>query len=226
MGRKDDILAKVRAVCEPLAAPEGLELVDVELTGSGRTTLRLYIDRLRDAEGKALPRPATSQVALGLSADAPDAPVAEDDGEGAEAQPDLAPQGAPFGVASSESSALEFTAPGEDNGVSLDDCTHYSRICSAALDVEDPLDGAYDLEVSSPGLDRPLRKPEHFSRYAGEKVRVKTYGPIAECQNRKTFVGKLQGYRDGKVLVDVDGTVFAVPLAQISKANVEPEFDL
>lgn len=211
MGRKDDILAKVRAVCEPLAAPEGLELVDVELTGSGRTILRLYIDRLRDAEGKALPRPVTSQVALGLSADAPDAPPVEDEGgEAAEADPDL-----------------EFTAPpGEDNGVSLDDCTHFSRICSAALDVEDPLDGAYDLEVSSPGLDRPLRKPEHFSRYAGEKVRVKTYGPIAECQNRKTFVGELKGYRDGKVLVDVDGTVFAVPLAQISKANVEPEFDL
>jgi ribosome maturation factor RimP len=158
MGRKEEILDKVRKVAEPLAAQEGLELVDVELGGpGGRQTLRLFIDKAE--------------------------------------------------------------------GVSLDDCTSLSRAVSAALDVEDPIDGAYDLEVSSPGLDRPLRTPEHFQKYAGERVKVKTYAPISDTDNRKTFVGKLVGFEDGFVLVDVDGKVFRIPQAQVSKANVEPDFD-
>ncbi len=156
--RKEEILEKVRGIAAPLAAQEGLELVDVEIGGAGgRQALRLFIDW-----------------------------------------------------------------PG---GVSLDDCTAVSRAVSAALDVEDPIQGAYDLEVSSPGLDRPLRTPEHFQKFAGEKVRVKTYGPLPECENRKTFVGMLKGFEDGKVVLDVDGKVFHVPHAQVSKANVEPVFE-
>ena len=102
-----------------------------------------------------------------------------------------------------------------------------SRALSAALDVEDPLEGSYDLEVSSPGLDRPLRTPEHFQKYAGEKVRVKTFGPLPECENRKTFVGVLKGYENEAVVVDVDGKVFRVPHSQVSKANLvaQPVFD-
>lgn len=110
-------------------------------------------------------------------------------------------------------------------GVTLEDCSSISHAVSTALDVADPLDGAYELEVSSPGLDRPLRTPEHFAKYAGEKVRVKTYGPIPDCENRKTFVGTLQGFENGKVKVDVDGKLFLVPHAQVSKANIEPVFD-
>jgi ribosome maturation factor RimP len=158
MGRKEEILDKVRAIAGPLAAQDGLELIDVEFGGGGgRQTLRLYIDK-----------------------------------------------------------------PG---GVSLDDCSSVSRALSTALDVEDPLQGAYDLEVSSPGLDRPLRTPEHFRKFAGEKVRVKTFGPVPECENRKTFVGILKGYENEKVVVDVDGKTFEVPHAQVSRANVEPVFD-
>jgi ribosome maturation factor RimP len=158
VGRRDEIVEKVRAIAAPLAAAEGMELVDVELGSvGGRTTLRLYIDR--------------------------------------------------------------------DGGVSLDDCTNVSRAVSAALDVEDPVEGAYDLEVSSPGLDRPLRTPEHFLEFAGELVRVKAYGPIPELENRKTFVGPLRGFEDGSVLVEVDGHLFRVPLAQVAKAHLEPRFD-
>jgi ribosome maturation factor RimP len=158
VGRKDEILETVRRIAAPLAAQEGMELIDVEFGGpGGRQTLRLFIDR--------------------------------------------------------------------EGGVSLDDCTSVSRAVSAALDVEDPIVGAYDLEVSSPGLDRPLRTPEHFEKFKGQKVRVKTFGPVPECENRKTFVGTLQGYQDGSVVVDVDGRMFHVPHAQISKANVEPVFD-
>ena len=177
MGRKDDILDKVRSVAEPLAAAEGLELVDLELGGSGRTTLRLFIDRLPGAVPSAL-----------------------------------------------EVDALASGLPRA--GVTLEDCAELSRAVSAALDVEDPIIGAYDLEVSSPGLDRPLRTPEHFERFRGKKVRVKTYGPIAECGGLKTFVGKLAGFQDGKVLVDVDGKLYPVPHDQIAKANIEYQFDL
>ena len=178
LGRKDDILERVRAIAEPLAAAEGLELVDLEFggTGSGHTALRLFIDRVAAKVPSAAEIPA---VALGL--------------------------------------------PRE--GVTLDDCADLSRAISAALDVEDPIAGAYDLEVSSPGLDRPLRTPEHFARFAGKQVRVKTYGPLEECGGRKTFIGKLIGFEDGKVAVDVDGTVFQVPHAQIAKANIEYQFD-
>src|SRR5689334_14323410 len=112
------------------------------------------------------------------------------------------------------------------SGVSLDDCTRISRAVSAALDVEDPIEGAYDLEVSSPGLDRPLRTPEHFRKFAGSKVRIRTFGPVPECENRKTFVGILKSYEDnGAIVVDVDGKDFRIPHALVSKANVEPVFE-
>jgi ribosome maturation factor RimP len=177
VGRKNDILDKIRAIAEPLAAAEGLELVDVELAGAGgHTTLRLFIDRVAGAVPSAA---EVSAVAQGLPR----------------------------------------------TGVTLDDCANISHAVSAALDVEDPIAGRYELEVSSPGLDRPLRTKEHFERFLGSKVRVKTYGPLPDAGDRKTFVGKLLAYEDGKVVVDVDGTVFKVPHDQIAKANIEYEFD-
>jgi ribosome maturation factor RimP len=123
---------------------------------------------------------------------------------------------------------IETPSPGMRPGVTLDDCANFSRIVSAALDVEDPLDGAYELVVSSPGLDRPLRTPAHYQRYVGKRVRVKTYAPVPDAGNRKTFVGNLLGYDEAKgaVLIDVDGTHFAVPRQAISKANLDPVFDI
>ena len=70
---------------------------------------------------------------------------------------------------------------------------------------------------------RPLRTPEHFEKFKGNKVRVRTFGPVPECENRKTFVGTLLGFAEGKVIVDVDGKVFHVPHAQVSKANLVSE---
>jgi ribosome maturation factor RimP len=113
----------------------------------------------------------------------------------------------------------------KEGGVSLDDCTSLSRAVSAALDVEDPIDGAYDLEVSSPGLERPLRTPEHFQKFLGQRVRVKTFGPLADCENRRSFPGILQAYENGTIVVDVDGKVFRIPHAQVSKANLDPVFE-
>jgi ribosome maturation factor RimP len=110
-------------------------------------------------------------------------------------------------------------------GVNIDDCQLVSRTVEPILDVEDFIEPAYGLEVSSPGLDRPLRTPEHFARYAGQRVHVKAYGPIAGTAEgsppRKSWTGTLRSFEDGAVLVDVDGTLHRIPHEQIAKANLE-----
>ncbi len=110
-------------------------------------------------------------------------------------------------------------------GVHVDDCQAVSRTIEPMLDVEDFIEPAYDLEVSSPGLDRPLRKPEHFERYAGQRVKVKSYGPVAETAPgspaRKHWTGELKGFREGAVEVDVDGVLHRIPHDQIAKANLD-----
>jgi ribosome maturation factor RimP len=110
-------------------------------------------------------------------------------------------------------------------GVGIDDCQVVSRTVEPILDVEDFIEPAYDLEVSSPGLDRPLRKPEHFARYAGQRVVVKAFGPLAETAPgsppRKSWTGVLRGIADGKVEVDVDGVLHRIPHDRIAKAHLE-----
>jgi ribosome maturation factor RimP len=107
-------------------------------------------------------------------------------------------------------------------GVTLNDCESVSRDLSAALDVEDIITHAYQLEVSSPGLDRTLSKPEHFTRFAGSTVKIKVYQPI---DGQKVFRGKLLGLSDqGMVRVEVTaGTVMELGLNMITKASLEVE---
>lgn len=110
-------------------------------------------------------------------------------------------------------------------GVHVDDCQAVSRTIEPILDVEDFIEPAYDLEVSSPGLDRPLRKATDFARYAGQRVKVKSYGPVADTApgspGRKHWTGVLRGYADGRVEVDVDGVLHRIPHDQIAKAHLE-----
>ncbi|OGW42330.1 MAG: hypothetical protein A2010_00975 [Nitrospirae bacterium GWD2_57_9] len=107
-------------------------------------------------------------------------------------------------------------------GVTLSDCERVSRDLSAALDVEDFIQHAYTLEVSSPGLDRALTKPEHFQRFSGSTVRIKTYQPI---NKEKVFKGKLRGILDTFVKLEVtEGEIMAIPLSNIAKAQLEVEF--
>jgi ribosome maturation factor RimP len=114
-------------------------------------------------------------------------------------------------------------------GIGIEDCQAVSRTIEPILDVEDVIEPAYDLEVSSPGLDRPLRKPTDFDRYAGQRAHVKTYGPVAGTApgspGRKRWSGVLVGFRDGAVEIDVDGVVHRVPHDQIAKANLEYDFE-
>ncbi len=108
-----------------------------------------------------------------------------------------------------------------ESGVSLNDCETVSRDLGAALDVEDIIPHAYRLEVSSPGLDRTLTKPEHFVRFAGSMVKVKTYHPI---NGQKVFRGTLRGMDGSTVGVELEtGDILQIALSDIAKASLEVE---
>jgi ribosome maturation factor RimP len=110
----------------------------------------------------------------------------------------------------------------EAGGITLNDCEAVSRDLGAALDVEDIISHAYTLEVSSPGLDRALTKPEHFARFAGSAVKIKTYQPV---NGQKVFRGKLRGIEGSIVKIELpEGAVLDIPLGDISKASLEVEF--
>ena len=104
-------------------------------------------------------------------------------------------------------------------GIGLDDCEKVSLAVGALLDVEDPLPGHYNLEVSSPGLDRKLTKVEHFQRFAGETVKVQMRFPVA---GRKRFRGTLVSSTDDNIVIEVDGEPHSLPLATIDTARLVP----
>mgnify|MGYP001823656510 CR=1 FL=1 len=108
------------------------------------------------------------------------------------------------------------------DGVDLDDCEKVSLAVSALLDVEDPVPGNYNLEVSSPGLDRKLTKPAHFQRFAGETVKVQMRFPI---EGRRRFRGTLVSSDDENIVVEVDGESHSLPLKTIDTARLVPVVD-
>ncbi|MEI6209689.1 MAG: ribosome maturation factor RimP [Desulfuromonadales bacterium] len=115
----------------------------------------------------------------------------------------------------------------KEGGVTLDDCADVSRELSLILDVEDVISCNYTLEVSSPGLDRPLKKQSDYERFAGRLIKVRTYEPLPDGKGnkRKTFLGKLDGLVDGVVtLTLVEGQTASIPLERVAKANLEFEF--
>jgi ribosome maturation factor RimP len=108
--------------------------------------------------------------------------------------------------------------------VGLDECSQVSRAVDTVLDVEDIIPHEYNLEVSSPGLNRPLKKPVHFERVKGQKIKVKTFGPIGEPP-RKNFAGTLTEVAADAIAVDVEGAgSFRISFKDIAKANLEFEF--
>lgn len=109
--------------------------------------------------------------------------------------------------------------PADGSAMDVEACATLSRALSAVLDVEDPIPGAYTLEVSSPGIDRPLTRPKDYSRWAGHLARVETAEPV---DGRRRFKGTLLGLSDGVVRLRLeDGTEAAVPLAVVSRAKLE-----
>ena len=153
-GPRPLVEGKIMGLAEEIAGPLGIELVDVELLGSGsRSILRVTIDK-----------------------------------------------------------------PG---GVGLDDCEAMSRDFGALMDVEDLIKNRYVIEVSSPGLDRPLKKPRDFEKSVGKLVRIVLNEKQIEKQG--LIIGRLTGFGDEVAVLDVDGAEVRVPLSNVKKARLEVE---
>jgi ribosome maturation factor RimP len=102
-------------------------------------------------------------------------------------------------------------------GVTLNDCTHISRQLSDILDVNLDTSWAYNLEVSSPGTDRPLGKPNDYNRFRGKVAKIRTSVPR---EGQKNFTGRLLGFFEGTVKLDVNSKTVAIPYGEITKARL------
>ena len=126
---------------------------------------------------------------------------------------------------------LEFSTAGGDSilrvyidapgGIRVDDCEAVSRHLSAVLDAEDALHSAYLLEVSSPGLDRPLVKPEHFRRFAGSRAKIVLNAGV---RGRRRFTGELREAGERGVVIEVDGERYELAYDDIDTARLAPVF--
>jgi ribosome maturation factor RimP len=111
----------------------------------------------------------------------------------------------------------------KEGGVTLDDCTRVSQEVGRSLDVEDFIQTPYTLEVSSPGLTRPLKTEKDFMKYRYRLIKVKTVDPI---ENRRQFKGRLLGVSESRIEIEVDGGVFQIHLSNVAKANLEIDRDV
>ncbi len=108
-----------------------------------------------------------------------------------------------------------------EEGIGLEDCELVSREVSALLDVEDPISGEYTLEVSSPGMNRPLFGYRDFMRFKGERVKASTMAPV---DGRRRFRGELKEASETSVVIEVEGERYTLDLNNIGKARLDPEW--
>jgi ribosome maturation factor RimP len=107
-------------------------------------------------------------------------------------------------------------------GISFDECERVSRDLSAALDVADAITHAYRLEVSSPGIERPLRRLRDFQRFSGQKVKVRTVDMV---DGRRNFSGTIRGVEGDDVDIECDGRSYRIPVAVIARAHLVPDWE-
>lgn len=112
---------------------------------------------------------------------------------------------------------LQVMAERPDGSMNVDDCAELSRVLSAVLDVEDPIGGAYNLEISSPGIDRPLVRPIDFQRYKGHVAKVKMQAPV---EGRRAFRGEILEAKQNEAVLDVNGEPIALPFGLIASAKL------
>lgn len=108
-----------------------------------------------------------------------------------------------------------------EEGITVDDCAKVSHQVSGVLDVEEPISGHYNLEVSSPGMDRPLFTLEQFAAWAGHQVQIRLRVPF---EGRRKFKGLLNGVEGDDVLLVVDKEEYLLPIDSIDRANIVPQF--
>ena len=109
----------------------------------------------------------------------------------------------------------------KEGGPNVDDLTRVSRQLSELLDAQDTIDGAYTLEVSSPGINRPLKKPEHFARFIGKRIRIRTRDMI---DGRRSFLGILGKVVEDSVTLTQEGKRYQIPFSMIEKSNYEHDW--
>lgn len=133
-------------------------------------------------------------------------------------------------VSGQGNSQVQIMAERDDGTLTIDDCVEISRAVSPVMDVEDPISGKYNLEVSSPGIDRPLVRPRDFERWAGHVAKIELSEPLAD---RKRFKGELEGFVDGEVRLFVnpsDGSqntvLVGLPFDKIATAKLVMTDDL
>lgn len=120
-----------------------------------------------------------------------------------------------------------FIDRADSEKVSLDDCSEFSKALSLMLDVEDPIDGTYNLEVSSPGIERELKKPWHYEQSVGKSVAFSLYKPLGQIlpeieqhlASRKKLTGTVTGFQDQQLDIDFEGKMLKVPLDTVAKAH-------
>jgi len=109
----------------------------------------------------------------------------------------------------------------KEGGPSVDDLSRVSRQLSELLDARDVVPGTYTLEVSSPGINRPLKRPEHFARFVGKRIRVRTRDSI---DGRRSFLGTLQEVLENQITLKQEGAQYRIPFAAIEKSNYEHDW--
>jgi ribosome maturation factor RimP len=109
----------------------------------------------------------------------------------------------------------------KEGGPNVDDLGRVSRQLSELLDSQDIVEGSYTLEVSSPGINRPLKKPEHFQRFIGKRVRIRTGDMI---DGRRSFLGTLSEVSGDTIRIEVEGKAYQIPFSMIEKSNYEHDW--
>jgi len=109
-----------------------------------------------------------------------------------------------------------------EDGVGIDDCENVSREVAALLDVNDPIKSHYNLEISSPGLDRPLFTPAHYRKFAGEQAQINLFAPQ---DGRRKFSGPILGADENSVRMEQDGAEVTLDFANIAKAKLVPDYE-
>ena len=109
----------------------------------------------------------------------------------------------------------------KEGGVNVDDCSSVSRQISALIDVEEPVSGQFNLEISSPGSDRPLRRLVDFQRFVGSLVKLKTVMPL---EGQRNFKGRLLEASEDTVVIETDDEEISLPMSTVEKARIVPEY--
>lgn len=204
MRQNDPITDKLMRIVEPVCTGSGYELVDLSLMPSREGwVLRVFIDHVQAPPAQA---PAARADAEGLDAGEHDA------GE-------------------HDAGDEPYDIDEERSEINFEDCERVSRELGAVLDVEDPIGHAYRLEVSSPGLDRPLRTLEHFQRFVGHEVKIKLHDGIDGRHNYKgrllavAPVAEAPAGARATIAVEVDGKQHELPFDDIESARLVPDWD-